>query len=59
MELILFRIDTKALGNKIYLNAIDVLNETRDGWHQLLHDVPVNIRLQALPTRNNLIKAVG
>ena len=55
--LVLFGVNTEALGHEVNLDAIDVLNQTRDRWHELLHDVPVNVRLQAILTSHDFIEA--
>ena len=57
MILVLFGVNTEALGHEVNLDAIDVLNQTRDRWHELLHDVPVNVRLQAILTSHDFIEA--
>ena len=54
--LVLFGVNTEALGHEINLDTIDVLNQTRDRWHELLHDVPINVRLQAILTSHDFIE---
>ena len=59
MIFVLFRIDTKALSNEVNLDSVDVLDQTRDRRHQLLHDVPVYIGLEAILTSHYLIETEG
>lgn len=47
-ELELFGVDAEALGDEVNFDAIDVLDESRDGRQQLLRDVPVGVDLQIL-----------
>lgn len=48
MVLVLLGVDTEALGNEINFNTIDVLNQTSDRRHELLHDVPIDVGLQII-----------
>ena len=57
MILILLGVDSKALRNKVDLHSIDVLNQTSDRGHQLLPNVPVNVRFESSAI-NYLVEAV-
>ena len=52
MVLVLFRIDAQALRNEVDLDSVDVLNQTGNRGHQLLHDVPVNVGLKGAATHD-------
>ena len=59
MEFVLFGIHTKALGDEINLNSIDVFDKTRNRRHELLHDVPVYVGDESATTLHYLIETVG
>ena len=57
--LVFFGINTETLSHEVYLNPINVFNQTSDRGHQLLDDVPVDIWLQLATTLHHLVERVG
>ena len=56
MILVLLRVDTQALRNKVDFHSVDMLYQTSNRGHQLLHNVPVNIGLKSAAA-HNLVEA--
>lgn len=46
MVLILLRVYTEALGDEININAVNMLNQSGNWWHNLLSNVPLSVKLQ-------------
>ena len=57
--LVLLRVHSEALSDEVNLNSVDVLNQTSDRRHQLLHDVPIDIGLKSSTTLHDLIETIG
>ena len=59
MVLVLLRVDSEALGDEINLDSVNMLDQTGNRRHELLHDIPVDICLKGSATRHDFIEAVG
>jgi len=46
MVLILLGVYTEALGYKVNINAVDVLDQSGNWWHNLLSNVPLSVKRQ-------------
>lgn len=59
MVLVLFGVDAETLGDEVYIDAVNVLDQTSDWWHDLLRDVPLDVDFYLAFLSEELVRAVG